>query len=118
MEYKIKSCAECEKKCENCNYRKTYFSTHDDESKISIVQPNDKAYISGNKMTNFLLVVLILMLLGGAFFYYQNEYSGRYIKFGNTKVRIKEDSYADNLIDCGYLSLDDVQDIVDSVLGQ
>ena len=28
------------------------------------------------------------------------------------------DSYADNLIDCGYLSLDEVQDIVDSVIGQ
>lgn len=118
MEYKIKSCAECEKKCENCNYRKEYLQNQLEQPDKSIVQPHDKDYIPDGKITNFLLVVLILMMIVGAYFYYQNEYAGRYIKFGNTKVRIKEDSYADNLIDCGYLSLDDVQDIVDSVLGQ
>lgn len=118
MEYKVKSCAECEKKCENCHFRKEFMQNQIEQPKCSIVQPHEKDYIPDGKITNFLLVVLILMMIVGGYFYYRYEIAGKYINIGNTKIRIKEDSYADNLIDCGYLSLDEVQDIVDSVIGQ
>ena len=109
MEYKVKSCAECEKKCENCHFRKEFMQNQIEQPKCSIVQPHEKGYITDGKMTNFLLVLLILMMIVGGYFYYQNEIAGNRSILRDTKVRINEDSS---------ISLEDVLNSLNAIIGQ
>ena len=109
MEYKVKSCAECEKKCENCHFRKEFLQNQIEQPKCSIVQPHEKDYIPDGKITNFLLVVLILVLIVVGFIYYQNEIVGNRTILRDTKVRINEDSS---------ISLEDVLNSLNAIMGQ
>ena len=104
MENKMQECSECARKCENCDYFKEHCKKETSNSETTWGQ--------------FLFIfVLICAMLYGAY-YVLKEINTPKINIGGCELKIEEGSQLDYLIDSGVCSEDDIQNMVDSLLGQ
>lgn len=104
MENDFKECTECARKCENCEYFKEHFKKETGNSETSLG-------------SWFLTVLAICALMYGAY-YVLKEINAPKINIGGCELKIEEGSQLDYLIDSGVCSEDDIQNMVDSLLGQ
>lgn len=65
------------------------------------------------------LVLAICLMFGAVFYVFKKAVTpNREIDIGGYKVKIKEDSIADILIDNGFCTVDDIQKMIDELLEQ
>ncbi len=104
MENKMQECSECARKCENCEYFKEHFKKESANSETT--------------WGHFFVIFVLICAMLFCSYYVLNEFFSPKINIGGCELKIKEGSQLDYLIDSGVCSEDDIQNMVDSLLGQ
>lgn len=88
------------KDCEHCEY---YINGRDKKGSVAL----------------FILVLDICLMFGAVFYVFKKAVTpNREVDIGGYKVKIKDNSIADTLIDSGLYTADDIQKMIDELLEQ